>query len=79
MIPRLLFRPAAPGSYALSLELLGRAAERGGPITKSGFMIGFGEQRDEILSLLDDLFRCFLLEPHHRPIPAAHAAHRPVE
>ncbi|HEX9157301.1 MAG TPA: lipoyl synthase, partial [Syntrophales bacterium] len=42
------------GDYALSLELLRRtAADRGKTITKSGFMVGLGETRGEILSLLD--------------------------
>ncbi|MGE5798940.1 MAG: lipoyl synthase, partial [Syntrophaceae bacterium] len=40
----------------LSLELLRRAGSgTGKAATKSGFMIGLGETREEILSLLDDL------------------------
>ncbi len=54
--PRLFADLRPQGSYGLSLELLRRAgAAPGGPITKSGFMIGLGEDRDEILSLLNDL------------------------
>jgi len=54
--PRLFGELRPQGNYALSLELLRRAAagKREG-LTKSGFMIGLGEARDEILSLLDDL------------------------
>ena len=44
------------GDYRRSLELLQRAAESPDrPRTKSGFMIGLGEDRGDILSLLDDL------------------------
>jgi lipoic acid synthetase len=52
-----LFADLRPrGDYARSLELLRRASESPHPaITKSGFMIGLGETRDGILSLLDDL------------------------
>ncbi len=54
--PRLFDDLRPQGRYALSLDLLKRAASRPGRvITKSGFMIGLGEDRDEILSLLDDL------------------------
>ncbi len=56
VVPRLFGELRPRGNYALSLELLQRAgtADRN-VVTKSGFMIGFGETRDEILSLLDDL------------------------
>lgn len=54
--PRLFADLRPQGSYGLSLELLRRAGVRpGGAITKSGFMIGLGEDRAEILALLDDL------------------------
>jgi lipoic acid synthetase len=54
--PRLFADLRPQGRYALSLDLLRRAASRPGRgITKSGFMIGLGEDRDEILSLLDEL------------------------
>jgi lipoyl synthase len=42
------------GNYARSLELLDRAA-KSSAITKSGFMVGFGEQEKDILRLMDDL------------------------
>jgi lipoic acid synthetase len=42
------------GNYRLSLELLSRAAAAG-LVSKSGFMVGFGERKEDILSLMDDL------------------------
>jgi lipoic acid synthetase len=42
------------GNYQTSLNLLRRVAETS-VITKSGFMVGFGETRDAILRLIDDL------------------------
>ncbi|HEX9158006.1 MAG TPA: lipoyl synthase, partial [Syntrophales bacterium] len=54
--PRLFGQLRPQGNYALSLELLRRAGgDRRKALTKSGFMIGLGEARGEILSLLDDL------------------------
>ena len=56
-VTRGLFAELRPqGDYHRSLDLLRHAAEA--PVrtkTKSGFMIGLGEDRDGILSLLDDL------------------------
>ncbi len=42
------------GNYQRSLNLLRCVAETS-VITKSGFMVGFGESRDDILRLIDDL------------------------
>jgi len=54
--PRLFGELRPQGNYALSLELLRRAGSGTDKVvTKSGFMIGLGETRDEILALLDDL------------------------
>ena len=54
--PRLFEKLRPQGNYALSLELLRRAGSgTGKAVTKSGFMIGLGESREEIFSLLDDL------------------------
>ena len=54
--PRLFGELRPQGNYALSLEILRRAGtDAGRAVTKSGFMIGLGETRGEILSLLDDL------------------------
>ncbi|MEN6319180.1 MAG: lipoyl synthase [Syntrophaceae bacterium] len=52
------FRELRPeGNYQVSLELLSRAHEYGDKkiITKSGFMVGFGEHWSDILMLLHDL------------------------
>ena len=52
-----LYRRVRPGaSYRHSLALLRRVRERDSTIfTKSGIMVGLGEQRGEVLSLMDDL------------------------
>ncbi len=42
------------GNYDVSLELIKKIAASS-VISKSGFMIGFGESRDDILRLIDDL------------------------
>ena len=52
------FRDLRPrGDYHVSLELLRRAHQHGEEniITKSGFMVGFGEDWGDILALLHDL------------------------
>jgi len=54
-VPR-LYRTVRPGSvYRHSLSLLSRAKELGAPVTKSGFMLGLGEERREIGEVLFDL------------------------
>ncbi len=55
-VPR-LYRRVRPGaSYRESLGLLARVKEVEPRIfTKSGLMLGLGEERDEVLALLDDL------------------------
>ena len=50
LFPRL--RPQ--GNYDVSLELLNKVAASS-VISKSGFMVGFGEVQDDILQLMDDL------------------------
>jgi len=55
-VPR-LYRPIRPGaSYEHSLGVLAEA-KRWQPelFTKSGIMVGLGEERDEVLALMDDL------------------------
>ena len=42
------------GNYHLSLNLLSRVAETP-VVSKSGFMVGFGEKKEDILRLMDDL------------------------
>jgi len=50
-----LYPAVRPGaSYARSLELLARAG-RSGVKTKSGLMLGLGEEREEVLGVLKDL------------------------
>ena len=55
-VPR-LYRRVRPGaSYRHSLDLLRRVKElTPGVFTKSGMMVGLGEERDEVLALMDDL------------------------
>ena len=55
-VPR-LYRQARPGSdYQYSLDLLKRVGERHpGMPTKSGIMLGLGEEKDEIVQVLEDL------------------------
>jgi lipoic acid synthetase len=51
-----LFSQLRPqGSYSISLELLSQIAKLSTAISKSGFMVGFGEKRKDILRLIDDL------------------------
>ncbi len=54
-VPR-LYRTVRPGSvYRHSLSLLSRARQLGAPVTKSGFMLGLGEERREIGEILSGL------------------------
>lgn len=55
-VPR-LYRPVRPGSdYAHSLQLLkNMKAENPKDFTKSGLMVGLGEQFDEMLQVMDDM------------------------
>jgi len=55
-IPRLYRKVRPQARYARSLQLLEYVKEADPEIyTKSGFMVGFGETRDEVVSLLEDL------------------------
>ena len=55
-VPR-LYRSVRPGArYFTSLRLLQRAKELdANVVTKSGIMLGLGEERDEVLQVLDDM------------------------
>jgi len=55
-VPR-LYRSVRPGArYFTSLRLLQRAKEIDPTVvTKSGIMVGLGEERDEVLQVLDDM------------------------
>ncbi len=76
-VPRLYGRVRPQADYRRSLELLARAGERG-VLTKSGLMLGLGEEPDEVLAVMDDLVRsgCRLLtlgqylapSPEHHPV-----------
>lgn len=52
--PSFFSRLRPQGNYLRSLELLSRVAKTN-VISKSGFMVGFGEKHDDILRLMDDL------------------------
>ena len=55
-IPRLYQRVRPQADYQQSLEVFQTAREHGvAVLTKSGFMVGFGERRDEVTRLLEDL------------------------
>ena len=55
-VPRLFERWRGGGDYGRSLALLARVAELAPElVTKSGFMVGLGETREEITTLLQDL------------------------
>jgi lipoic acid synthetase len=55
-VPR-LYRRVRPGAfYRRSLDLLGRVKTRHpGIVTKSGLMLGLGEEREEVIEVLSDL------------------------
>lgn len=76
-VPR-LYREVRPGaSYARSLELLARVGNRSA--TKSGLMLGLGEDAAEVLEVLRDLraadVECVTLGQYLRPT----LRHRPVD
>lgn len=55
-VPRLYSRVRPQADYRRSLDLLARAARDGaGVITKSGLMLGLGEEGHEVLAVMDDL------------------------
>jgi len=53
-VPRLYARVRPQAKYIRSLELLDRA-KRAGMTTKSGLMLGLGEQNEEVLEVMNDL------------------------
>lgn len=63
-VPRLYRNVRSGADYERSLELISRSSvHTSNPITKSGVMLGLGETREEVLSVLADLRRagCSLL------------------
>jgi len=83
-VPR-LYKQARPGAkYERSLDLLRLAKEhRPGLVTKTGLMLGLGEERDEILAVLEDLVQvgCDILtlgqylQPTKAHLPVARYLH----
>ena len=60
------------GRYARTLELLDRSRRYAPDIpTKTGLMVGLGEERDELVATLRGSARRRLRHPDHRPVPAA--------
>jgi len=55
VVPSLYPRLRPQGSFETSLEILGRVGGVPAIISKSGFMIGFGERGEDINGLLEDL------------------------
>ena len=53
-VPRLYYRVRPQAKYARSLELLKRAKDQGF-VTKTGAMLGLGEEEHEVDAVLDDL------------------------
>lgn len=54
-VPRLYPDVRPEADYRRSLGVLRRAAQRGGSLVKTGFMLGLGEEEREVMDLLDDL------------------------
>src|SRR5579884_2281733 len=79
-VPRLYRRVRPQANYHQSLEVL-RFAKHHAPgiLTKSGFMVGLGERREEVHQLLDDLVETGVdvvtigqyLQPTRRNLPVA--------
>ena len=69
-VPR-LYRTVRPqAKYPRSLELLQRAKQRGF-VTKSGVMVGLGEEWEELRQVMRDLCAVQLRYPDHWPVFAA--------
>ena len=76
-VPRLYPMARSGGRYARTLELLGRSNRYAPDIpTKTGLMVGLGEERDELVATLEDLHavgcRILTIGQYLRPT-AAHA------
>jgi lipoic acid synthetase len=78
-VPRLYRMARSGGRYARTLELLDRSRRYAPDIpTKSGLMVGLGEERDELIATLEDLRRvgCGILTIGQYLRPSA--AHAPM-
>jgi lipoic acid synthetase len=74
-VPRLYRMARSGGRYARSLELLDRSRQHREDIaTKTGIMVGLGEEIDEVLAVFDDLRRVgvsiLTIGQYLRPSPA---------
>src|SRR6202008_1708668 len=74
-VPRLYRMARSGGKYARSLELLGRSRQyRPGIATKTGIMVGLGEEVDEVVAVFDDLrgagVSILTIGQYLRPTPA---------
>jgi lipoyl synthase len=54
-VPRLYAEVRPQADYRRSLEVLARAAGRGGPLVKTGLMVGLGETREEVEGVLREV------------------------
>jgi lipoic acid synthetase len=76
-VPRLYAEVRPQAKYARSLDVLRHGRERG-MVTKSGLMLGLGEEREEVLAVMRDLrgvdCRILTLGQYLQPSPA----HLPV-
>ena len=71
-VPRLYPRVRPGADYSRSLALLRRAREIAPAIpTKSGLMVGFGEQIDEVVAVMRDLAAAGVSLADDRAVPAA--------
>ena len=76
-VPRLYRMARSGGRYPRSLELLDRSRRyRPDIATKTGIMVGMGEELDEILAVFDDLRNRRRVDSHDRPVPASFAQAR---
>jgi lipoic acid synthetase len=78
-VPRLYPGVRPKAVYGRSLELLARARQMGGDVvTKSGLMVGLGEEHEELLAVMADLVgagcRVLTIGQYLQPTPR----HRPV-
>jgi len=78
-VPRLYRMARSGGRYARTIELLDRARRYAPDIpTKTGLMVGLGEERNEVVATLEDLrrVRCEILTIGQYLRPSA--AHAPM-
>ncbi|TFB11292.1 lipoyl synthase [Candidatus Marinimicrobia bacterium MT.SAG.3] len=84
-IPRLYSKVRPQADYEQSLELIQRAKNEG-VVTKSGMMVGLGEESDEVLNVMEDLksYGCDIatigqyLQPSKKHLPVDRYVH-PLE